>query len=68
MRVAAPKIPEAIQRDKILAVVMFGDPGLKKRMGAALVPLPPALQTKLFENCAVGDPVRDKRKTSLRLS
>jgi hypothetical protein len=68
MRVAAPKIPEAIQRNKILAVVMFGDPGLKKRMGMTLTPLPSALQTKLFENCAIGDPVRNKRKPPLRLS
>jgi hypothetical protein len=54
MHQAASKIPEDLQKDKILALVMFGDPGLNS--GEAK-PLPPVLVKKLWENCAVGDPV-----------
>jgi hypothetical protein len=54
MHQAAAKIPEPMQKDKILALVMFGDPGLNS--GEAK-PLPPVLVKKLWENCAVGDPV-----------
>jgi hypothetical protein len=53
MRGAAPKIPDSIQQNKILAVVMFGDPGLRRLSKE----LPAPLQSRLFENCAPGDPV-----------
>lgn len=53
MRGAAPKIPDSIQQNKILAVVMFGDPGLRRLSKE----FPAPLQSRLFENCAVGDPV-----------
>jgi len=51
MRAAAPKIPSSLY-PKILALVMFGDPALKR--GGRL---PEPLQSRLFENCAAGDPV-----------
>jgi type IV secretory pathway VirJ component len=60
MRGAAPKIPQAIQDRKIAAVVMYGDPGLKRN-----AKFPPALQSKLFENCAPGDPVRSSHLAHL---
>jgi len=54
MRLAAPKIPANIL-PKILALVMFGDPGL--RSGRFGTPFPAPLQGRLFENCAPKDPV-----------
>jgi cutinase len=51
MRGAAPKIPTELQ-SKIIAMVMFGDPGLKR--GSKF---PDSFQAKLMENCAPGDPV-----------
>jgi cutinase len=54
MRRAAPAISPSIQQSKILAVVMFGDPGLKNPARGQFSPM---IQTRLFENCAVGDPV-----------
>jgi cutinase len=54
MRRAATAIPLNIQQTKILALVMFGDPGMKNPTRGQF---PPVLQAKLFENCAVGDPV-----------
>lgn len=54
MRMAAPKIPAAIH-SKILALEMFGDPGLR---GGRLSSFPGDLNSRLYENCAKGDPVR----------
>ncbi|KAF2436099.1 alpha/beta-hydrolase [Tothia fuscella] len=52
MRRATPSIPPGMQQSKILAMAMFGDPGLKRNSQ-----FPATLQAKLLENCAVGDPV-----------
>jgi cutinase len=52
MRNAAPKIPKSLY-PKVIALAMFGDPGLKRGQK-----FPEELQPKLFENCAPGDPVR----------
>jgi hypothetical protein len=52
IRSAAPALSASVQ-EKILAVVMFGDPGMRMRGRE----LPPILQGRLFENCANGDPV-----------
>jgi cutinase len=49
MHGAAPKIPENIQK-KIVALVMYGDPGRKRNQK-----FPGELQARLFENCAKGD-------------
>jgi cutinase len=54
MHGAASKIPAEIAMKKVMALVMFGDPGLGK---AKVEPLPAALSQRIFENCAVGDPV-----------
>jgi cutinase len=51
VRAAAKDIPVDIQ-SKIVALVMFGDPGLKRGERFA-----PALEAKLLENCAQGDMV-----------
>jgi cutinase len=59
MRNAAPKIPKSIY-PKIIAMAMFGDPGLKRGQK-----FPEELQSKLFENCAPGDPVKDKSEMFL---
>jgi Cutinase len=59
MRLAAPKIP-AVLHSKILALVMFGDPGLRGGKSA----FPGKLDSKLYENCAQGDPVCWKRVIS----
>jgi hypothetical protein len=48
MRAAAPKIDNAVAQ-KIIAFVMYGDPG--RRAGV----LTATLKNKLFENCAQGD-------------
>ena len=48
MHAAAPKIDAAIVQ-KIIAFVMYGDPG--RRMGLLSGPL----KSKVFENCAQGD-------------
>jgi type IV secretory pathway VirJ component len=53
MHSAAARIPTAIQQ-KIVAMVMFGDPGLKRNSK-----FPPLLQSRTLENCAVGDYVSD---------
>jgi hypothetical protein len=53
MHYVVPYINTAIQ-NSILAVVLFGDPALN-------LPTPqlgPELQSRLWENCATGDPVR----------
>jgi cutinase len=56
-----PKLdPDVIP--KIVAVVMFGDPGFRVTTGAMsrfMPQFPPPLQSKLKENCAAGDPVSD---------
>jgi cutinase len=49
MHSAAARIPAAIQQ-KIVAMVMFGDPFLKRN-----TKFPPLLQSRTLENCAVGD-------------
>jgi cutinase len=49
MHSAARRIPESIQQ-KIVAMVMFGDPALKRNFK-----FPPLLQSRTLENCAVGD-------------
>jgi cutinase len=54
MHSAAKNSPSAIQ-NKILAVVMYGDPGLKSGQV-----FPPKLQSKLLENCEVRDSVSVK--------
>ncbi|TID22001.1 carbohydrate esterase family 5 protein [Venturia nashicola] len=49
---------------KVLAVVLFGDPGFKGTVGptGTTVPkLPSAVQEILIENCAPGDPVCDPK-------
>jgi hypothetical protein len=51
MRVAAPKLSAELQQ-KVVALVMFGDPGVKQKQK-----FPPALEAKLLDNCAVADPV-----------
>jgi hypothetical protein len=53
MHYAAVNISATIQ-SSILAVVMFGDPALNFPTPA----LGPVLQSRLWENCAMGDPVR----------
>ena len=53
MRVAAPKLDPSLF-PKILALVMFGDRGIRDM---TITQFPPALEAKLFENCAPGDPV-----------
>jgi len=52
MHSAAPKIPESVL-PKILALVMFGDPALRR--GAAT--FPGGLGSRLLEQCAPADPV-----------
>jgi cutinase len=51
IRVAAKQIPSELF-PKILAVVLYGDPGLKQK---SVLPAP--LEAKLLQNCAVGDSV-----------
>jgi cutinase len=53
MRSAAVKIPSS-SYSKILALVMFGDRGIRDM---SITQFPPELQGKLFENCAPRDPV-----------
>jgi cutinase len=48
MHSAAAKISPAIQQ-RIVAVVMYGDPGRTRQK------FPATLQSRLFENCAKGD-------------
>jgi cutinase len=55
MHNAAPKIPADLY-PKIVALVMFGDPELRK--GATGMKFPGDLPTKLLENCAENDMVR----------
>lgn len=61
MHTAAPKIPASLY-PRIVAVVMFGDPGNKgpntKSPSGGTVPVfPTILGNRLMENCASGDPV-----------
>jgi hypothetical protein len=54
-----PKLDESVL-PKIVAVVMFGDPGFK---GTSIppgrhIPFSDSLKAKLLENCEPGDPVR----------
>jgi cutinase len=53
-----PKLDESVV-PKILAAVMFGDPGFKGTMGPTgfSPPFSAALMPKLKQNCAYGDPV-----------
>jgi hypothetical protein len=53
MRGASVKIPSS-SYPKILALVMFGDRGIRDMN---ITQFPPELQKKLFENCAPRDPV-----------
>jgi cutinase len=56
---AKPKLDTAVF-DRVLALVMFGDPGYQGQTGPspdALPTLPPVLFERLRENCAPGDPV-----------
>ena len=48
MHATAPKIDSSIQQ-KIIAVVMYGDPGRTSQ------PFPGVLRSRVFENCAKGD-------------
>jgi len=59
MHSAATKIPVDIQK-KIVALVMFGDPLIKPTSTYGNGTFPPELQSKLLQNCAVGDMVCDK--------
>jgi hypothetical protein len=59
MHAAASKIDPSIQQ-KIIAVVMYGDPG-RSRMK-----FPDVLQRRLFENCAKGDFVSHTKQTKAR--
>src|ERR1700712_1748918 len=59
-----PKLdPDVIP--KITAVVMFGDPGFKGTTGPTghTPPFSEALQPRLRQNCAPGDPVSDEPLT-----
>lgn len=47
---------EATIIPKILAIVLFSDPGLR----LCSPPPPPLLQGRVFENCVVGDPFCDR--------
>jgi precorrin-2 methylase len=60
MRVAAPKISAELQQ-KVVALVMFGDPGVKQKQK-----FPPGLESKLLDNCAVGDPVSQSTYLHIR--
>jgi cutinase len=54
-----PKLDNSVL-PKIVAVVMFGDPGFKgtEIPPGRFIPLPALLQEKLRQNCSPGDPVR----------
>jgi cutinase len=69
MRQAVPAIPDDIAQEKVVSLVMFGDPGLKMRPNKTATAFSEVLQKKLWENCAVGDPVSPmiKRHGSLIL-
>jgi cutinase len=60
MRGAAVKIPSS-SFPSILALVMFGDRGIRDM---SITQFPPQLQAKLFENCAPRDPVSNHTKLS----
>jgi len=54
---------DAATLNKIIAVVTFGDPGLKSTtapMGGPVPKWPPVLESRFNTNCASGDPVCDK--------
>jgi predicted esterase len=53
MRAASVMLDRAVY-PKILALVMFGDRGMREMN---ITQFPPELQAKLFENCAPKDPV-----------
>jgi cutinase len=54
MHSAAAKFEPAVL-SKVVAAVMFGDPGFKRATSAT--GFPSSIQTKLMENCNPGDPV-----------
>jgi pimeloyl-ACP methyl ester carboxylesterase len=61
MHNAAAKLPEALH-PRVIAVVMFGDPGnmgptAKSPLGGTVPVFPKVLANRLMENCAKGDPV-----------
>lgn len=67
MRAALQGYNDTAIMDKILAMVMFGDPGLNLQSGKAAAdfdqsyqPFPTPLYKKLREFCANGDPVSDR--------
>jgi cutinase len=60
MHQAAAHIPAAIQ-ERVVAMVMFGDPGLKSASK-----FPALLQGRTLENCAVGDYVSGVKKKIVR--
>jgi cutinase len=60
MHQAAARIPAAIQ-ERVVAMVMFGDPGLKSASK-----FPALLQGRTLENCAVGDYVSGVKKKFVR--
>ena len=54
-----PKLDTTVL-SKIVALVMFGDPGFKRSEipPGRFIPFPATLEAKLRENCSPGDPVR----------
>jgi cutinase len=54
MNSAAKRIPATTQKDKIKALVMFGDPSQHSEH------FTPTLTSKLYENCEACDSVREK--------
>jgi hypothetical protein len=53
MRAASVKLDQRMY-PKVVALVMFGDRGMREMN---ITQFPPELQAKLFENCAPRDPV-----------
>jgi cutinase len=53
MRAASVKLDPKLY-PKVVALVMFGDRGMRE---LNITQFPPELQAKLFENCAPKDPV-----------
>lgn len=74
MHFASPSIDAALY-PKILALVMFGDPGNRGVNNVSVLPeggiipsFPDALAQKLKENCAAGDPVSYNAEFSVILT